>query len=89
LVPVSGAPALATSPPVAIDIGASIPGQRLRGDSVLKMRQAKGYRCAGSLQGVKILKGGTVPTAKWGQGNIYCVETGIAEKDHWMLGHDK
>jgi len=69
-------------------IGDSIP-ERLRGDSVLKIRQAKGYRCAGSLQGVKVVKGGPVPTAKWGQGNIYCVETGIDEKDYWMLGHDK
>lgn len=64
-------------------------GDPYRADPLFKTRQEKGYRCGGSLQGIKVFKGGPVATVKWNQKAAYCVETGIDEKDYWMLGHDK
>jgi hypothetical protein len=38
---------------------------------------------------VKVLATGAMTTFKRNQTGVYCAETGIDEKDYWMLAHDK
>jgi len=61
---------------------------RHRSGSLFKTRQAQNLHCAGSLQGVKVISGGPVLGPKRNQSAVSCVETGINEKDFWMLAHD-
>jgi len=69
-------------------IGDSV-ADSLRRGALFKTRQAQNYRCAGSLQGVKIGSGAPVTTPKRHQTGVFCVEAGLDEKDFWMLAHDK
>jgi hypothetical protein len=69
-------------------IGDSV-ADSMREGSLFKTRQAQNFRCAGSLQGVKFISGTPLTTPKRHQTGVYCVETGLEEKDFWMLAHDK
>jgi hypothetical protein len=57
-------------------------------DELHETRKAQKFRCAGSLQGVKLTAAGATLSPKRAQASVYCVETALDEKDFWMLAHD-
>lgn len=57
-------------------------------DELHEQRKAQKFRCAGSLQGVKLTATGATLSPKRAQASVFCVETALDEKDFWMLAHD-
>jgi hypothetical protein len=50
-------------------------------------RSFPGSRCGESIQGVVVRKEGVEIGQKNGGGRVYCVETGMEEKNFWLLAH--
>jgi hypothetical protein len=68
-------------------IGDPLPDD-IRSSSLYKSRQQQGYRCASRKQGVLFLGNKARLSTKRENAGLLCVESGVEEKDFWMLAHE-
>jgi hypothetical protein len=68
-------------------IGDLIPDD-IRSSSLYKSRQQQGYRCASRKQGILFLGNRAWLSKKSESAGLFCVESGVEEKDFWMLAHE-
>ena len=67
-------------------IGDPVP-DRMCSDPICRSRQAQNFHCGASLQAVLLRKGRITLSRKRAQAGVFCVETGLDEKDFWLLAH--
>lgn len=68
-------------------IGDPIPDD-IRSSSLYKSRQQQGYLCASSMQGILFLGNKVRLSKKRENVGLFCVESGVEEKDFWMFAHE-
>lgn len=62
-------------------------GDNLRQSALYRLRQAQNMHCAGSVQGILIRANQVNVSQVRGQVGVLCLETGMDEKDFWLLAH--
>lgn len=68
-------------------IGDPVP-EKIRSGKAYESRLKQGYRCASSMQGV-LLRGDKARLSKKREHvGVFCVESGVDEKDFWLLSHE-
>jgi hypothetical protein len=67
-------------------IGDPVP-DRLCSDPVCRSRARANFHCGASLQAVLLREGRITLSRKRAQAGVFCVETGLDEKEFWLLAH--
>jgi len=63
------------------------PPKRLRAGATYRLRRDQGLHCASSIRGVLVGEGEIQLSKKREHVGIFCAETGLDEKDYWLLAH--